>query len=303
MLNFQTFDQWHSVAGFLAAALFFFIYPVANGHSLAFRVVFFFGVLLAICLPFFVEVTPEEQEKMLFRSGKMVDTISFILLFYCYHNRAILQQNTPYFFWFCYALGAYNLFDLLLVNVLFSGDYQFVNTFYPWLNTNFGITDFNFPASINYLTKFIFLGLFFRDALVSKQLKQIFQYIVWILVVFELVQVFVFKSYQGYDSISSTVKNIFLIGGSGLLLYRIYGYPNVSLPLSKNPYFWICLGLLLPALAELFLELIFTKLYKTDIEKFYKLYLPRNASQLISFAFLIVGVWQAKYLKFLPKAY
>ena len=77
----------------------------------------------------------------------------------------------------------------------------------------------------------------------------------------------------------------------------------MSLPLSKNPYFWICLGLLLPALAELFLERIFTTLYKTDIEKFYKLYLPRNASQLISFALLIVGVWQAKYLKFLPKAY
>ena len=120
---------------------------------------------------------------------------------------------------------------------------------------------------------------------------------------FELVQVFVFKSYQGYDSLSSTVKNFFILGGAGLLLYRVYLSPNVSLSLQKNPYFWICLGLILPALAELFLEFIFTKLYQTDPTTFYRLYLVRNASQMVGFTLLIVGVWQTKYLKYLPKAF
>lgn len=147
------------------------------------------------------------------------------------------------------------------------------------------------------------MNLFLQDSFQNIILKKAFQYLMWVLIVFESIQVFVFKSYQGYDSVSSTVKNIFILGGFGLLLYRVYTQKNGSLSLQKNPYFWICLGLILPTLAELFLEFIFTKIYQTDLISFYKLYLVRNASQMIGFTLLIVGVWQVKYLRFLPTMY
>ena len=121
--------------------------------------------------------------------------------------------------------------------------------------------------------------------------------------IFEIVQVIFFDSYQRYDSLSSTLKNSVIIGSVGLLLYRIYKHPSVSISLTKNTYFWLCLGLLLPALSELFLEFIFSILYRTDLRQFYSLYLLRNSSQFVGYVLLMVGVWQAHYLRFLPSAY
>lgn len=303
MLTFQSFDQWHSVLGFLTAALFFFIFPNTNGNSIGVKVAFFIGIGLSLATPFLVEATTQESEKLIMRSAKIVHTITFILVFYCYYNRNLLKEFVPDFWKFCYALGVFSFFELLLADVLLAAKYQFVTILFPWLQSQFGIQNFNFTAPINYLIKFIFLGMFFQNSLQNQTWKKAFQYAIWVLTAFELVQVFVFKSYQGYDSLSSTVKNIFILGGAGLLLYRVYASQNVSLILQKNAYFWICLGLILPALAELFLEFIFNKLYETDQLSFYKLYLVRNASQMVGFTLLIIGVWQAKYLRFLPKEF
>ncbi len=161
----------------------------------------------------------------------------------------------------------------------------------------------SFVNPISYLIKFIFLGLFLRDVFKNPQKKRFFQYLIYALILFELVQVVIFKSYKEYNSLSSTVKNMFILGGMGLLLYKLYRTDSRGIPLQKNAYFWISLGFLLPAIAEIFLEFIFTKLQKTDLLSFYKLYLVRNASQIVGFTLLIVGVWQAKYLRFLPKEY
>lgn len=197
----------------------------------------------------------------------------------------------------------YSLVEQILANYILVSQFIYFKPYILPIIKKIGIKDFNFTAPISYLIKFIFLGLFFRDLMAEKFWKTFFQWAVWVLVVFELVQVFVFKSYQGYDSLSSTVKNVFIIGGVGLFLYKFYHSDTGKISLVKNPYFWISLGLILPAFAEFFLEFIFTKLYQTDLEGFYKYYLVRNASQIIGFLLLIMGIWQAKYLRFLPKEY
>lgn len=303
MLTFQTFDQLHSGLGFLAIVLFLFVYTVNRRESRWFKALFFIGILVALIIPLLVETKPEENEKLIMRSGKIVHTFVFVLFFYCVVYKEILQKHASYLFWLCYFLALYSLFELLLTDVLLAAKYQNGKLLGSWLVEHLQIKTFDFTAWLNYLIKFVFISLFLRNSLQKPILKKGFHYIMGALVVFELVQVFVFKSYQGYDSLSSTVKNIFLLGGFGLLLYHIYREPAVSLSLQKNTYFWVCLGFILPALAELFLEFIFTKLYQTDTVSFYKLYLFRNASQMVGFTLLIVGIWQAKYLRFLPKEY
>jgi branched-subunit amino acid transport protein AzlD len=302
MISFQTFDPLHTMIGFLTIVLLCFVYPITDSSN-TFKILFFIGIIAAIFLPFLVLVTPEEKEKLIMRSGKMVFSVSLVLLFYCYVNRELLQKTISNFFWFCYFLGIYTIISLFSIDVLFTSRYTWVKEVAPFLSNNFGIIDGNFTSPLNYLIKFIFLSLFFRDLFQHPLKKRFFQYLMYALVVFELVQVFVFKSYQGYDSLSSTVKNVFLLGGTGLFMYKLYHTDSQGISLYKNPYFWLTLGLMLPALAEIFLEFIFTKLYQTDLLSFYKLYLVRNASQIVGFTLLIVGVWQAKYLRFLPKEY
>lgn len=303
MISFQIFDQWHSVIGFFMAVLFFFVYPITNGNSTAFRVVFLLIVLIGIFAPLLVTIQSEEEQKLLSRSGKIVHTITFVMLFYCYYNRESLVKYIPYFFWFIYFLGLYSLLEWFLHDVLLSAKYQFYKTIGPFLENNFGIVGLEFTSPLSYLIKFILLSLLFKDAFEAKRYKIFFQYALWVLLLFELVQVFIFKSYQGYDSLSSTVKNFYILGGSGFLLFHIYKNKTIGLPLTKNSYFWICLGLILPVLTEILVEFIFSKLYRTDLSKFFEVYLYRNACEIVGFTLLIIGIWQAKYLRFLPREF
>jgi hypothetical protein len=192
--------------------------------------------------------------------------------------------------------------ELLLIEFIFIKSFVFYEDIKPIL-TELQIQDTNFIGSISYFVRFIFLGLFFRDAIGDAFIKKFFQVAIILLVIFELVDVFVFKSYQGYDSLSSTTKNIFIIGGIGIFLYKFYHTYVGQVSFVQNPYFWISLGLLLPAFCEIFLEFIFSKLYNTDEAMFYKWYIVRNISQVLGFVLLTVGFWKAKYLRFLPKEY
>ena len=208
--------------------------------------------------------------------------------------------------WFTFLIGclaSLALIEWVLVEYIFHDSFPYYKThIMPFMEAH-NVDHMTFLNPIHYFVRFAFIGLLFRDLTKDKNWKTFFGYAVLGLILFELVQVFIFKSYQGYDSVSPTVKNIFVLGGAGLMLYRIYIHPNVSITLHKNLYFWICLGLLLPALAELFLEFIFTKLYQTDTISFYRWYLVRNASQILGLILLMIGIGQVKFLRFLPKEY
>lgn len=305
MLTIQQYDQWLALAGYVLTLLFFLIFIAKDFHKLSeipkwekTLVFLLFG--LALIAPFLI--IADDTEKIMMRSGKITDTFVFILFYYIYRSRSLILQKIPAFFKLWYALSIFFFSDLIITSVLLSGKYEFYKAFSPTLEI-LGINNFTFLSPINYLIKFVFLGLFFRDILKEPKWKKVFQYLIWALVVFELVMVFGFKSYQEYDSVSSTVKNFFILLGSGLFLYRFYRTDSGNLHLQKNPYFWIGIGLFLPTLTEIFMEFVFTKLYTSDIDSFFKYYLYRNASQIIAFMFFIYGVWQAKYLKHLPNEY
>lgn len=263
-------------------------------------------VALSLIMPFLVVIPDNDAinigEKVLARSGRIAEIYKLLLFLFAFNNRGYLFPKLRHFFWLVYGLSVYIAIEALLLDVLVSGKYEFHKTVFPFLN-RFGIQNLNFMSPINYLIKFIFLSLLFRDLLAPPRWKRVFQIALWVLVVFELVQVVVFKSYLGYDSLSSTVKNVFIIGATSVFLYRFYQTTSLRIPLQRNPYFWIMLGLLLSALAEIFLELIFQKLYETDTVGFYKYYLWRNASQMIGLILMFVGVWHAKNLKYLPASY
>jgi hypothetical protein len=206
--------------------------------------------------------------------------------------------------WIIFLLGSIAFITFFELAFVFVIKHRYISKENALIILDFlGTRTTSFVNPLSYFIKFIFLGLFLRDVFKNLQEKRFFQYLMYTLVLFELLQIVIFKTYKEYNSLSSTVKNIFILGGMGLLLYKLYRTDTRGIPLQKNSYFWISLGFLLPAIAEIFLEFIFTKLQKTDLLSFYKLYLVRNASQIVGFTLLIVGVWKAKYLQFLPKEY
>jgi hypothetical protein len=246
----------------------------------------------------------EVLEKSVKYSANILLLLTFVIFVALFIKREkLLPFSTKWIIYLFGCISIYVLVEWTLVNIIFRKSFFYFHSIVLPIIKFWGLKDMNFLAPLSYLIKFIFLSLFFRDLFQNPLKKRFFQYLMYALVLFELVMVFVFKSYQGYDSLSSTVKNVFILGSTGLFMYKLYRADSHGITLYKNPYFWLTLGLMLPALAEIFLEFIFTKLYQTDLLSFYKLYLVRNASQIVGFTLLIVGVWQAKYLRFLPKEY
>lgn len=244
-----------------------------------------------------------QLEKLVLYTGNSILALNLILVVtgIIYSDKIRPTAIDWVFKWavYTFVLGT---IELVLIKVIFSKKFIYIQEVLNILNY-LGIKDYNFISPFSYLLKFIFLGLFFRDIFKLNQHKRAFQIIIYLLVAFEFIMVIVFKSYQSYDSLSSTIKNIFLMTGSGLFLYLFYNNDKSNLALQKNPYFWLGIGLFVPSITDFLLELIFSKLYDTDLSSFYQNYIYRNISQMVGFIFLIRSFSLSKYLKFLPKGY
>ncbi|MFN8357939.1 MAG: hypothetical protein U0Y10_25990 [Spirosomataceae bacterium] len=232
-----------------------------------------------------------------------ITLLTVITWWIAYQKRNIIR-DTPvrWLLYMLFLLALWAVLEWLLIVVVLKKSFVFYNDIKPVLKS-LGLKSMTLLNPLSYLSKFICLGYFFRDLMQKPLHKRFFIVSAWGLVVFEMVQVVVFKSYQDYDSLSSTVKNIFTIIGTSWFLYRFYQTDTGAVPLYRNPYFWISLGLLGPALAEIFMEFIFSKLQSTDVVLFYRLYLVRNFIQIVAFLLLITGFQYAHFLRFLKKEY
>lgn len=243
-----------------------------------------------------------ELEKILVITGNSILILNGILALAYLINKPLKTKNINLVFrWslFAFLLG---LFELFLMKFVFINDPFFIANIKP-ITRPLGIIDYSFISSISYIFKFYFFGMFFSLIFANKIDQRIFIFLTWGLLLFEIIMIFYFKSYQSYDSLSSTVKNIFILSGSGLLLYRIHKAEISNISLYKNTYFWIGFALFITALTEIFLEFIFSQLQDSDLVSFYKLYLVRNAFQVAFFIMMIVAFLNTKYLRFLPEKY
>lgn len=243
-----------------------------------------------------------ELELLLLKTGNLVLLLNFLLFIYGKFQQNgfskpiySIYQLTKYLFFL-------SIIEFILIKFILVREFKYFEQVNVFL-TSFGIKTYDFISPPNYLLKFVFLGLFFSNVFKNKKNSNFYNYLILSLVLFELIMVFYFRSYQSYDSISSTVKNIFILTGSGLLLFKIYKAEISNISLYKNSYFWIGFALFVTAISELFLEFIFTKLHDSDLIGFYKLYLVRNAFQVAFFIMMIVAFLNTKYLRFLPEKY
>ena len=232
----------------------------------------------------------------------LMELLFLTILFWL--NRRFVQYDSVRALYVCYSASFFLAFlDWLFIVYFFTDNFPYLESHLIPIIRKLDITSLTFISPFSYLVKFICIGFFFRAVIADARWKKIFKYVIVALVIFEIVQVIFFHTYRMYDSLSSTLKNIFLILGTSLFLFRFYNNDKISTRLQKNPYFWISLSLLLPALADIFLEFIFQKLHQTDTMGFYKLYIVRNTSQAIGLLLMIVAVRYFKNLRFLPKEY
>ncbi len=245
----------------------------------------------------------EFWEKILEYCSNLMLVFQGITVLWAFKNKGNLESSAViYIFYYCLLSFTLSLIEFILQKFILVREFIYFNEVYKFF-TSLGISDFNFISPFSYLIKFIFLGMFFRNIFLLEKLKTTFHYLIYLMVIFELVMVLVFDTYRVYDSLSSTIKNIFLMIGSGLFLFRFYNNSRSTSTLQNNPYFWFGIAIFLPSITDFFLEFIFYKLYKTDLSSFYKYYNIRNISQSIGLLFLCIGFHLSKRIKLLPLKY
>ncbi len=92
--------------------------------------------------------------------------------------------------------------------------------------------------------------------------------------------------------------SLFLISMPMIYLFFLAKMPS-HIPLSKIPYFWISVGILLVNLLSLFFSTTGNKLYLTDYVLYSKFLISRNAVSVLAQFIFAYAFYQAKYAKYL----
>jgi hypothetical protein len=145
-----------------------------------------------------------------------------------------------------------------------------------------------------YLSDIIFLSLFVRDSIQDSQIKKNMNIIRWTLIAFILLNTIFGEGYTEYQTIGSSVKNVFLLYISILLLRRIF-YTSFQQKSYKIPYFWICLSILISVLGAGLIDFISNRMYNDTEIIYYKAHVVVDLFYDVSYIFMAIGCWLFPY--------
>ena len=106
------------------------------------------------------------------------------------------------------------------------------------------------------------------------------------------------EGYLVYGVFNPTADAVFAFALPLIYLGYLYRL-DTMVPLSKNPYFWISLGLVVPNLISLIFHFVGNKLLETDFILFAKLTIAKNGITVIGHILIAIGFYYARYVNFL----
>lgn len=153
--------------------------------------------------------------------------------------------------------------------------------------------------SILYFTKnFILLSWFYIELLKKDFNLSWVKYVIVILLIGLWTNHLFIEGFKGYGVINRSFDAIFCFCLP--LLYSHFLFKDTNLvPLRKNPYFWINIGLISTALLAFYLFLAGNKIKATDNILFFKLAILKNIIAMIEQLLITVGFYYARYTKYL----
>ena len=238
-----------------------------------------------------------EQEKafnvLFVLFGKMV-TISMILpLLAAFLKRKALNRSLKFFLWYCIVVFITTFMIEIFIWAATKYYESWKSFLIPW-----HLADTNFFSVFAYLYDFGLLGWYFVSVMPNKNIARFTKWVCTVALLMSLSNYFFIKGYYTYDSFSQTLISIFKFVIPLYSLWLIYNDEG-KVPITKNPYFWICLGLLIPGMVGLFAEVVGEKLYGSDTILFYKLEIGSNVINIIGQILFAIGFYYAPYTEFL----
>jgi hypothetical protein len=209
----------------------------------------------------------------------------------------IKKFNRPLRVFLYYLIGAF--FVGLFSQIFIWATGAFIGFFKPILE-EWAIKDTNFISIGAYLVNFSLLGWYFSSVFSSLQIQKSIKIISLFLILFAIVDNFFIHDWRAYNSDVATLSAVFCMV---LPLFHLgFVYRTMTeIPIAKNPYFWIDLGLLVPNVLGLFLHFVGAKLFDTDKSLYYQVSMAKYYFVILSQFFFAYSFYLARYTKYLPK--
>lgn len=238
---------------------------------------------------------PENELSNIFLLFYRIYTVTLLFpLVVALLQRKYLNKSLKYFV----VYKILNLFFNILEQVFIWAVNTWRDFFVPILN-RFGIGDTSFLAIFYYLNDFIFIVLFYRYLSNNKNYIKSSYYISIFLLTMILINYFFIEGYRTFGIFNPTVDSIFVFSIASFYLLHLYR-SHLMLPLQKNPYFWISLGLIVPQVISFFLFLVGDIFHKEDYALFLVMSIIKNCFLILAQVLFAVGFWRARYAQYLP---
>ncbi len=231
---------------------------------------------------------------ILLESGQLATVFMLIPIIVVFIKWKYFNNILKIFFWYCVA----KLSVSLLHQILIWATGYFIDIAVPLLN-KWHITDTNFMGILSYLSNFALLGWYFYSVIPHKKIAEGMRWLSIGLFVAAIIDYLFIGDFRDYGVFCPATSSIFCFALPLIHFWFLYREETI-VPLSKNPYFWISLGLLIPNLVGCFLHFTGDAIYSENFALFTKISIGKMVLEIIGQIFLAIGFYHARFSMFLP---
>ncbi len=159
------------------------------------------------------------------------------------------------------------------------------------------ITDTNFLRYPYQINNFLLLGWFLHSILLPGKWAKWLRILSFGLAIAVSIHYFFLQGYTLAGGPSSTASALYCFAVPLLSMWYLYNQDS-KVPLVRNPYFWINLGLIIPNLLGLFLYFAGDVIYQENYPLFAQLTIAKNSIEMIAQVLTAIGFYYARNVKF-----
>ncbi len=210
--------------------------------------------------------------------------------------------NRPLWIIFLYCVANFLLNSLESILIWAVGKYP--DVLLPYLDY-LSIENTFFLLPLYYLKNFLFISWFYSLIFPILNISTIFKRIGIACAVISLFSFTFIEGYQTFGSINPSLNTIYLVC-FGIILPPVYLWlsrlHSIRIPLRKNPYLWISMGLLMQAFTSVLPYLFGTDLYQLNEELYYFSITINLFFNLVGLTLISIGFYYAYYVRFIKLA-
>jgi hypothetical protein len=227
-----------------------------------------------------------EAYEWLILFGKINTAFYFVPLFLCLFKWKYFKTfPLKWLFIYCLLFGVFNVFSLWFI-AFATKHYDVLEPYLKKLN----IYNTFFLEPIFYLTDICCLGYFVMGVIQNEKIKRNIFYAMVALSLITVFNTFFGEGYANYQTIGSTLKNIYLILLAIILLRRVY-FQKIQTKLTKNPYFWFSVSLLTSTLIAGLIDFLSNKLFIEASAIYYQAHIVVDVFYILGLTALTYCIW------------